>query len=82
METGIVGNNDKILALGNLAPEDYEVVLRLAKSRFRLYQVGKRHRASDPYEVWIEGNVTVEAIKELLMHNCDYPGSIRVREVA
>ena len=66
-------DEDKVIAVSNLCPNDFEVLLRLSHSR---------RRASEPHDVWIEGAVTVAELNELILNNCDFPGSIRVREVA
>jgi hypothetical protein len=72
----------KIIAVTNLCPNDFEVLLRLSHGRFRMIQQNARRRASEPHDVWIEGGITAADLSELIMRNCDYPGSIRVREVA
>jgi hypothetical protein len=74
-------DHDKVIAVSNLCPSDFEVLLRLSHSRFRVVQQNARRRASEPHDVWIEGAVTVAELNELFMKNMDYPGSTRIREV-
>jgi hypothetical protein len=74
-------DGDKIIAVSNMSPGDFEVLLRLARGRFRVVQQNARHRASQAHDVWIEGKVTVDELTGLFIQNMDFPGSLRVREV-
>jgi hypothetical protein len=74
-------DNEKVIAVTNLCPSDFEVLLRLSRGRFRVVQQNVRRRASEAHDVWVEGAVTVPQLNSLFIQNMDFPGSVRVREV-
>ena len=74
-------DDDKVYSVANLCPDDFETLLRLSKGRYRMIALGDRARASQAYDVFVEGELSEAELRELLLRNCDYPGSIRVRQV-